>query len=46
MLHLNKHLKFKPYLILPENNNRNNWMNEEDMKKRPPTPPRWRETFK
>jgi len=46
MLHLNKHLKFKPYLILPENNNQRNWMGEEDMKKRPPTPPRWRENFK
>jgi len=46
MLHLDKKLKFNTYLIMPESGNKENWQGEEDMKKRPPTPPRWRDNFK
>lgn len=46
MLHLDKKMKFNTYLIMPESGNKENWQGEEDMKKRPPTPPRWRDNFK
>ena len=36
-------LEIVPKLIYPSNTNANNWIeDEEQLKKRPPTPPRWR----
>lgn len=36
-------LEIVPKLIYPPNNNEGNWKDDdEDLKKRPPTPPRWK----
>lgn len=39
---ITKTFEIIPKMIYPLNNPEQNWMTEEDaMKKRPPTPPRW-----
>ncbi len=43
VLILKKNLVITPKLIYPSNLNLGNWMeDEETLKKRPPTPPRWK----
>jgi protein phosphatase len=44
MLCLKKNYEFMPRLIYPQSLATNNWIEDEDMlRNRPPTPPRWRE---
>jgi len=41
-----KNFEIIPKLIYPQSVNQNNWIeNEDDLKKRPPTPPRWKNTL-
>eukprot|EP01017_Pseudomicrothorax_dubius_P035538 TRINITY_DN4993_c0_g1_i5.p1 TRINITY_DN4993_c0_g1~~TRINITY_DN4993_c0_g1_i5.p1 ORF type:complete len:736 (-),score=189.58 TRINITY_DN4993_c0_g1_i5:188-2395(-) len=45
VLIMKKNFEIIPKLIYPSNNGINNWMeDEESLKKRPPTPPRWKNT--
>jgi len=43
---LRKNFELVPKLIYPNNVNSHNWIeDEEGLKKRPPTPPRWKNTM-
>lgn len=42
VLYLKKNLEITPKLIYPQNLSQSNWMESEEVNKRPPTPPRWR----
>lgn len=41
MLNITKSYELVPKLIYPLNNAEQNWITDEEPKKRPPTPPRW-----
>ena len=46
VLILKKNFEIIPKLIYPSNGSTNNWIeDEEQLKKRPPTPPRWKNDF-
>jgi len=46
VLILKKNFEIIPKLIYPQNANNNNWIEDEEaLKKRPPTPPRWKNTM-
>jgi len=43
VLILKRNLEIVPKLIYPQNLNAHNWIEDEEaLKKRPPTPPRWK----
>mmetsp|Transcript_3431 Transcript_3431/g.2990 ORF Transcript_3431/g.2990 Transcript_3431/m.2990 type:complete len:94 (+) Transcript_3431:997-1278(+) len=45
VLILKKNFEIVPKLIYPQNANNHNWIEDEEaLKKRPPTPPRWKNT--
>jgi hypothetical protein len=41
MIQITKQYELVPNLIYPLNNPEQNWLNDESMAKRPPTPPKW-----
>jgi hypothetical protein len=41
MLNITKAYELVPKMIYPLNNPEQNWITDEEPKKRPPTPPRW-----
>jgi protein phosphatase len=41
MISFTKQYELVPNLIYPLNNPEQNWLNDEAMQKRPPTPPKW-----
>ena len=46
VLILKKNFEITPKLIYPSSTNVGNWLDdEESLKKRPPTPPRWKNTL-